>query len=487
MTRDDGGDADDGGGRMMTPEDFRRHGHALVDWMADYMAGIEDYPVLAQVAPGEVAARLPAAPPEAGEPVEAIFRDFVEIVMPGMTHWQHPSFFAYFPANASPHSVLAEMLTATLGAQCMIWQTSPAATELETRVMDWLRAMIGLPETFTGVIQDTASAATLCAILSARERASGFAVNERGLADGPARTVYCSVETHSSIEKAVKIAGLGSQGLRALPADDRFALVPAALEAAIADDRAAGRQPICVVATLGTTAASGFDPLRPIAEICRRHGVWLHVDAAWAGSALLLPEQRWMSDGIEHADSVVFNPHKWLLTNFDCSAYFVRDPETLTRTFAIAPEYLKTAEDERVINYRDWGVALGRRFRALKLWFVIRGHGVAGLRAMLRRHIALAHDLAETIAAEPDFELVVAPVLSLLCFRYRPAGADPAALDALNETLLARLDASGALYLTHARVAGSYVIRFCVGQGRTERRHVVAAWRRIAATARALD
>ena len=472
---------------MVKDDSFRREAHAFVDWMADYLEGVEDYPVLARTRPGEIAARLPEAPPEAGEPIEAIFRDFREILLPGITHWQHPGFHAFFPGNSSPPSVPAEMLTATLGVQGMIWQTSPAATELETRVLDWLRQMIGLPQGFAGVIQDTASTSTLCALITARERTTGWGGNATGPSDQGAFTVYCSVEAHSSVDKAVRIAGLGVEGLRKIPADETFAMRADALAEAISADRAAGRRPLCVVATLGTTGASGFDPLRPIGEICRREGLWLHVDAAWAGSALLLPETRWMIDGIEHADSFVFNPHKWLFTNFDCSAYFVRDPAALVRTFAIAPEYLKTDEDDEVINYRDWGVALGRRFRSLKLWFVIRNFGVEGLAARIRDHIAIARDIAAEIDASPDFEILAPARLALFCFRYRPAGVAPgAALDALNARLLAALNASGRLYLTHARIDGAYAIRLCVGQTSTERRHVEAAWTRIRETARAL-
>ncbi|OLD28521.1 MAG: aspartate aminotransferase family protein, partial [Candidatus Rokubacteria bacterium 13_1_40CM_2_70_45] len=364
----------------MDTEDFRRHAHAFVDWMTDYLAGIERYPVRAQVKPGEVAARLGLAPPERGEPMEKIFADFTSVVLPGITHWQHPSFFAYFPANSSPPSVLAEMLTATLGAQCMLWQTSPAATELETRVLDWLRQMVGLPDGFTGVIQDSASSAILCALLTARERATGWRANDEGVAAvGPLR-VYCSTETHSATEKGAKIAGLGKRNVRKIAVDDRFAMRPDALDAAIREDRAAGATPMCVVASLGTTGVGAMDPLRPIGEACRRHGVWLHVDAAWAGSALILSEHRGLLDGVEHVDSFVFNPHKWLFTNFDCSAHYVRDPDALVRTLEILPAFLKTRERGHVIDYRDWSVQLGRRFRALKLWFVIRSYGVAELR-----------------------------------------------------------------------------------------------------------
>jgi aromatic-L-amino-acid decarboxylase len=469
-------------------QEFRRSAHELVDWMAGYLESIERYPVRSRVRPGEVSAGLPEAPPAEGEPVDRIVRDFEEVVLPGITHWQHPSFFGYFPANSSPPSVLAEMLTATLAAQCMSWETSPAATELETRVLDWLRRMIGLPEGFAGVIQDTASSATLAAILSARERATGWRSNEVGLSDLPAMTVYASSEAHSSVDKAVRIAGLGNAGLRRIPVDETFALSPELLGQAVADDLRRGLKPICAVATLGTTGASGFDPLGPIGEICAKHGIWLHVDAAWAGSALILPEERWMIDGIERVDSFVFNPHKWLLTNFDCSAHYVREPGTLTRTFAIQPEYLRTRADDVVINYRDWGVPLGRRFRALKLWFVIRAYGVQGLRERIAAHIRLARDAARKIEAWKDFEVVAPQRLALFCFRYRPSGVDdPARLDRLNEQLLERLNESGALYFTHARVNGAFALRFSVGLRTTEARHIEAALTRIRETAATLS
>ena len=331
----------------MQLEEFRREAHRLVDWMADYLAEVERHPVRAQVRPGEIAARLPVAPPAAAEPFEQIMTDFERIVLPGMTHWQHPAFFAYFPGNSSPPSVLAEMLTATLGAQCMLWQTSPAATEMETRVLDWLRQMTGLPEGFAGVIQDSASSATLCAILCARERATGWHANEEGLGACPKLTFYASEEAHSSVEKAIKIAGLGRRQLRLIPTDEDFAMRPDLLEAAIREDRARGLVPAGVVASLGATGVGAIDPLRPIAEICRAENLYLHVDAAWAGSALLLDEQRWMIDGIGTADSLVFNPHKWLLTNFDCSAHFVREPDQLVRTLSILPHFLMSREAER--------------------------------------------------------------------------------------------------------------------------------------------
>jgi aromatic-L-amino-acid/L-tryptophan decarboxylase len=472
----------------MDLDEFRRHGHALVDWMTDYLANVGRHSVRARVRPGEIAAQLPAAPPDRSEPIERIFADFERILLPGMTHWQHPSFFAYFPANSSPPSVLAEMLTATLGAQCMLWQTSPAATELETRTLDWLRQMIGLPEGFAGVIQDSASSATLCAILTARERATAWQANENGLGACPPLVFYASEEAHSSVEKAIGIAGLGRGSLRLVPTDADFALRPEALDAAIREDRAGGRVPAGVVATLGTTGVGAVDPLRPIGEVCREHGLYLHVDAAWAGSALLLDEQRWMIDGAEHAHSFVLNPHKWLLTNFDCSAHFVRDPSALVRTLSVLPPFLHSRETGAVIDYRDWSIPLGRRFRALKLWFVIRSYGVEHLKAMLRAHIAWTAELAETIRAEPDFELVTPPKLALLTFRHRPSAIDDdAELDLLNERLLHTLNDDGRVYLTQTRVRSRYVIRFAIGQLYTTRAHVLRAWKVITDTARGLS
>jgi aromatic-L-amino-acid decarboxylase len=468
----------------MDQAEFRRHAHVFVDWMADYLETVERYPVKAQVKPGHVAERLPRVPPPKAEKMERIFQDFISLVLPGITHWQHPSFFAYFPANSSPPSVLAEMLTATLGAQCMLWQTSPAATEMETRVLDWLRQMLGLPEGFVGTIQDSASSATLCAILTGRERATGWRVNDEGLTGR--LTVYASAETHSSIEKGAKIAGIGRKNVRKIAVDERFAMRPDALDRALTADRAAGATPVCVVATVGTTGVGAVDPVRAIGEVCRRHGVFLHVDAAWAGSALVLTEHRGMIDGIEHADSFVVNPHKWMLTNFDCSAHFVRDPDALVKTLEIVPAYLNTRERGHVIDYRDWSVPLGRRFRALKLWFVIRAYGVEGLRAIIAHHIDLARELEEWIAATPDFELLTPRRLALLNFRYHPHGVDDAeTLDRLNQTLLETLNDSGRLYLTQNRVRGAYALRLSIGQTTTEQRHVEAAWEAIQTTARA--
>ena len=464
----------------MDSKDFRRHAHALVEWMADYLDTVEDRPVRAGVQPGEVAGQLPARGPQSGEPMEAILEDFREIVLPGMTHWQHPMFMGYFPANSSHASLLAEMLTATLGAQCMSWETSPAAAELEGRVMDWLRDWLGLPAAFEGVIQDTASTATLCALLSARERATGFAVNEHGFAGQGGRrfAVYCSTEAHSSIEKDVRIAGFGSAALRKIPVDADFAMRPDALAERIEADRAEGVTPLCVIAALGTTSSTAIDPIDAVGEICAGQGIWLHVDAAYAGTALLLPECRWMLGSAEHVDSFVVNPHKWMATNFDCTAYYVRDVEALVQTFEIQPEYLKTRADERVRNYRDWGIQLGRRFRALKLWFVMRSFGLDGLQAMLRQHIEYGQWLAATIDGLDDFERLAPAPLNCVCFRWLPPGDhDETGIETANRDLLAGIQDGGELYLTHTRLDGRFALRIVPGQTRVEQRHVEDAWR----------
>ncbi len=469
----------------MEIEEFRRHAHRMVDWMADYMANVEEYPVRAQTKPGEVAARLPESPPVAAEPLDAVMADFERDILPGITHWQHPRFFAYFPANNSPPSVLAEMLTATIGAQCMLWQTSPAGTELETRVTDWLRQMIGLPEGFHGVIQDSASSAILCAVLTARERATDWRANEAGLAGGAPVVVYTSDQTHSATEKGAKVAGIGRENVRLIETDpETFAMRPEALEAAILADKAAGRLPACLVANLGATGVGAMDDLEALGRIARAHGLFAHVDAAWAGSALILEEHQHLLRGIEHFDSFVFNPHKWLMTNFDCSAHYVRKPEDLIRTLSILPAFLQSREAGSVIDYRDWSVPLGRRFRALKLWFVLRCYGVAGLQAIIRNHIAWAADLEAAIRAEPDFEICAPRQLSLINFRFAPAGADD--LDAVNARLLEAINDDGFTYLTQNRVRGAFAFRFQIGQTMTTAQDVRDAWRRVVEIARRL-
>ena len=468
--------------KHMTPAEFRRWGRAVVDWIADYQERVESLPVLSQVAPGEIRAALPEEPPAEGEPFERILADVGEKILPGITHWQSPNFFAYFPTGASGPSVLGDLLASGLGVQGMLWATSPACTELETLVLDWLVGMLGLPAAFRsdsaggGVIQDSASSAVLCALLAARERATGFASDEQG---GDGRLcVYASTQTHSSIEKAVRIAGLGRRSLRLIEVDEQFALRPEALARQIAADRAAGLQPAFVCATLGTTSSNAVDPLPAIGAIARREGLWLHVDGAMAGTAALCPELRHLQQGLELADSYCFNPHKWMLVNFDCSCFWVADRSTLVRTLTVLPEYLRNraTESGAVLDYRDWQIPLGRRFRALKLWFVIRHYGVEGLRAHVRRQVALGQELARWIAADPAFELVAPAPLNLVCFRHRGG-------DEVNRERLVRLHATGRLFLPHTVLAGRFTLRLCVGQTQTEERHVREAWERIRSTA----
>jgi aromatic-L-amino-acid decarboxylase len=465
-------------GFHMTPEEFRRHGRALLDWIADYWERVASLPVQSRVAPGEIRAALPPAAPEHGEPFERVLADLETKILPGVTHWQSPRFFAYFPSNTSGPSILGELLAAGLGVQGMLWVTSPACTELETHVLDWLADMLGLPEKFKssarggGVIQDTASSATLCALLAARERTSEGETNRRGC-DGRL-AAYASAEAHASVEKAVRIAGLGSDHLRLIEVDERFAMQPAALVRRIAADRRQGLLPCFVCATVGTTSSNALDPLAEIGPICRREGVWLHVDAAMSGTAALCPEFRFIHDGLEHADSYCFNPHKWMFTNFDCDCFYVADRASLVQALSILPEYLRNeaTASGAVIDYRDWHVPLGRRFRALKLWFVIRWYGVEGLRHHVRRHVQMAQDFAAWVEADPRFELAAPRPLNLVCFRLR--GGDEA-----NQQLLERLNRSGRLYLTHTRLGGRLVLRLCVGQTHTEPRHVREAWDRI--------
>ncbi|MGH7560300.1 MAG: pyridoxal phosphate-dependent decarboxylase family protein [Gemmatimonadales bacterium] len=463
-------------------EAFRARAHELADWMADYLARVGEYRVQPDLAPGTVRLRLPPAPPLEPESMDAILADFQRLVLPAMTHWNHPGFFGFFPANTSPPSILAEMLTATLGAQCMSWSTSPAATELEQVTMEWLARMLDLPAGFTGVIQDTASAATLVALITARDRLT------RG--EPPRRveemTVYTSPEANSSVPKGARLAGFLPERIRFVETDESYAMRPDTLEEMITDDRAAGLVPAAVVATVGTTSSAAVDPVRSIGEVCARQGIWLHVDAAFAGSAAILPEMRWILDGIACADSFVFNPHKWLLVNFDCSAYFVRDVPALLRSFSATAHYLRAAHPGEVPDYRDWGIPLGRRFRALKLWFVLRSYGVSGLQAMVREHIRLAERFAAWVDQSPDFERLAPAMFGLVCFRHRPEGEreDAAALDARNERLLSALNASGKLFLTPTRLGGRYCLRLSVGHLTTTEAHVREAWALIQATAR---
>jgi aromatic-L-amino-acid decarboxylase len=471
----------------MNTDEFRKHAHELVEWMAGYMENVERYPVKSSVIPGTVSGSIPATPPSDPEPFQNLINDLNDIIMPGITHWQNPNFFAYFPANVSPPSVLAEMVIATLGAQCMIWETSPAAAELEERMMIWLRNMIGLPAEFEGVIQDSASTATLAAILTAREKATDFTVNNDGVEDAGTLRVYCSGQTHSSVEKAVKISGIGKRNLVKIPVNEDFSMDTLNLREAIIQDKERGLIPCCVVATIGTTGTTAVDPLRKIGEICKEFGVWLHVDAAMAGTALILPEYQWMLDGREYIDSFVFNPHKWMFTNFDCTAYFVKDAATLIKTFEVLPEYLKTRTRGKVNDYRDWGVPLGRRFRALKLWSVIRCYGTAGLQEKVRYHIDLAKKLSSWIAGEPDFEILAPTVISVVCFRFKPEGFTPERLNELNEKLNHLLNDSGKIYLSHTVLNGRYSLRMVTAQTNVNLSHVEKAWEQIKTTARSLS
>ena len=455
--------------------EFGAWGARVADWAQAYHATVGDRPVRAQTRPGDVLNALPAAPPEKPEALEDVFRDFEEIVMPGITHWQHPRFFAYFASNAAPASVLAEFLASALAPQCMLWQTSPAATEMETRMMDWLRQALGLPEPFAGVIQDSASSATLAAVLTMREKALNWTGNIRGLAQGPQVRVYSSSEVHTSIDRAIWISGIGQENLVRIPIKGAWrGMDPEALEAAIRADLDAGLTPAGLILCVGGTGTGATDPIADCLAVAEKYGLYTHVDAAWAGSAMICPEYRYMWDGVEGADSIVFNPHKWLGVQFDCSAHFLRNPDDLVKTLAIQPEYLKTHGADGIINYSEWSVPLGRRFRALKLWFVLRAYGLENLRQRLHNHITWSHLLHDRIAGTPGFEIVTPPMWSLFTFRLAPRGAeDP---DALNLALINAINDDGRIYLTQTRVDGKLVIRFQAGQFDTTEKDVMMAY-----------
>jgi aromatic-L-amino-acid decarboxylase len=468
----------------MNIDEFRKHGHELIDWIASYYEHIEELPVKPNVEPYEIYNKLTQEPPDHGEPFEDIFEDFNEKVLTGITHWQHPKFFGYFPANASFPSILAELLTSSLGVQCMSWLTSPAATELEELVMNWLRDMTGLPKVFTGVIQDTASTSTLCSILTARERMPDK-INEFGFHSTTYR-VYCSEEAHSSVEKAVKIAGIGSENLIKIQTNEDFSMIPEALEERVKSDIRDGFKPLCVIGTIGTTSTTAVDPIEKIGKICRKHYIWFHVDAAYAGSAMLLEEMRHHLQGIEYVDTYVFNPHKWMFTNFDCSAYFVRDKEALIRTFDIMPEYLKTDLDTKVNNYRDWGIQLGRRFRALKLWFVIRHYGTEGLKVRIKQHLEYGKMMKEYLDNDADFEVMAPMLFNLICFRYNPQNIAEEDLNSINKKLLDEINASGKAFMTHTKLKGKFVIRFVASNAYLEERHIHEAWELIRSKANSI-
>lgn len=469
----------------MNTDEFRQWSVKAAEWGVDYRATLRERPVRAQTAPGEIAAHIAARPPEQPQPMAEIFADFEETIVPGLTHWQHPRFFAYFAANAAPASVVAEHLVSAMAVQCMLWQTSPAATELETRMIDWLRQALGLPEGFSGTLQDSASTATLAAIVTMRERALQWQGNQRGLSGQPAVRIYASDQVHTSIDRAIWIAGIGAENLVRIPTTGPLrGMDAAALEAAIQRDQQDGMLPAGIAASVGGTSVGGTDDLTAICAVAAHHGLMTHVDAAWAGSAMICPEFRYLWSGVDRADSIVFNPHKWLGAQFDCSAHFLRDPESLLRTLAIHPEFLRTHGAEGIVDYSEWSIPLGRRFRALKLWVVLRAYGLEGLRTMIRNHVAWSRALAQRIAATPDFEIVTAPILSLFSFRYAPSGV--AGLDELNLSLVKAINADGRIYLTQTRVDGQIAIRFQVGQFETTEADVDAAYEAIVACAQRL-
>ncbi|AXA25491.1 DOPA decarboxylase [Pseudomonas putida] len=470
----------------MTPEQFRQYGHQLIDLIADYRQTVGDRPVMAQVEPGYLKAALPEAAPQQGEPFAAILDDVSSLVMPGLSHWQHPDFYGYFPSNGTLSSVLGDFLSTGLGVLGLSWQSSPALSELEETTLDWLRQLLGLSAQWSGVIQDTASTSTLVALISARERSTDYILARGGLqAQDKPLIVYVSAHAHSSVDKAALLAGFGRDNIRQIATDERFAMIPEALQAAIEQDLAAGNQPCAVVATTGTTATTALDPLRPVGEIAQAAGLWLHVDSAMAGSAMILPECRWMWDGIELADSVVVNAHKWLGVAFDCSIYYVRDPQHLIRVMSTNPSYLQSSVDGEVKNLRDWGIPLGRRFRALKLWFMLRSEGVEALQQRLRRDLENARWLAEQIAAAPGWKLLAPVQLQTLCIRHEPEGLDGEALDEHTRGWADRLNASGDAYVTPATLQGRWMVRVSVGALPTERADVERLWRNLQAVVKA--
>jgi aromatic-L-amino-acid decarboxylase len=469
----------------LDPEAFRRLGHELIDWVADYRQGIAERPVMARVTPGEIKRCFPEAPPEVGESLGGLIGELERDILPGLSHWQHPRFFGYFPANAPLESVLGDYLATGLGVLGLSWQASPALTELEEVTTDWVRQMVGLSDGWRGVIEDTASTGALVALICARERATGYSLAHGGLQGEPRPlVVYASRQAHSSVEKAALLAGLGRDNLRWIETDEVLAMRPDALAAAIADDTAGDRVPCAVVATTGATGSTALDPIADIAGIAQEHGIWLHVDAAMAGSAMILPECRWMWGGVEAADSLVINAHKWLGAAFDCSLYYVRDAEHLVRVMSTNPSYLQSGVDDRVSNLRDWGIPLGRRFRALKLWLLIRANGVAGLQARLRRDLANAQWLAEQVEDAPGWRVVAPVPLQTLCLRHEPPGLGGEALDRYTLAWCDRINRSGAAYLTPAVLDDRWMVRVSIGATPTEREDVAALWRDIqAATA----
>ncbi len=459
----------------MDLEEFRNNAHKAIDWVVDYLGNVESYPVLSRVSPGEIRSQLPAHPPVTGESFDSILKDIDEIIMPGITHWQSPDFFAYFPCNSSPPGILADILASGLNVQGMLWATSPACTELETHMMDWLVEMIGLPDKFTshgsggGVIQHSGSDANLCALLAAREKKTTGQSNQNGCTGK--LVAYTSAHAHSSIEKACMIAGIGRDNLRLIEVDDQFAMCPEVLDLQIRQDLDQGLFPFFICACIGTTSSLAIDPIEEIGKIAAKYGVWLHIDAAMAGTAAICPEFRFINAGVECSDSYTFNPHKWMFTNFDCTAFFVADRAALINALSILPEYLRNeaTESGAVFDYRDWHIPMGRRFRALKLWFVIRQFGIEELQQRIRQHIALAQEFKNWVSESSEFELAVNAPLNLICFRHRDG-------DEITEQIMQRVNNSGEMYITHTRLQDRFILRMSIGQSRTERRHVKNAW-----------
>lgn len=465
----------------MPSEEFRKTGYQLVDWITDYLKEIEKYPPLSQVNPGDILKRIPQSPPQKGEDIENVLSDVDKILLDGITHWNHPGFMAYFNSTSSGPGILAELLSAGLGLNGMLWKTSPAFTELERTMMNWFRQMVGLPENYWGIIYDTASTSSMHAIASAREQLNlGF--RQKGMAgrnDVPRLIMYCSEHAHSSIEKGAVTLGIGLEGVRKIPVNDKFEIIPEKLEAAVNEDLKNGWKPFCVVATVGTTSTTSVDPVEEIAVICQKNNLWLHIDSAYAGVTAIIPEMKWIIKGWERADSIVINPHKWMFTPMDLSIYFTRKPEILKQAFSLVPEYLKTKQDDEVENLMDYGIQLGRRFRSLKLWFIIRYFGVDGLSERIKFHIQLAKEFAEWIDDEKHFELMAPAPFSTVCFRYNPGNKTEGELNKLNEKLLEDINTSGKIFLSHTRLDGKFVIRITIGSIRHERRHIEEAWKLI--------
>lgn len=462
----------------MPIEEFRKSGHQLIDWIADYLNDIEKYPPLSQVNPGDILKRIPESPPQKGEDIENVLKDVDKILMDGITHWNHPGFMAYFNSTSSGPGILAELLTAGLGINGMLWKTSPVFTELERAMMNWFRQMIGLPENYWGIIYDTASTSSMHAIASAREQLN-LVFREKGMTgreEIPKLRMYCSEHAHSSIEKGAVTLGIGIEGVKKIPVNNKFELIPKKLEQKIVEDFLEGNKPFCVVATVGTTSTTSIDPIEEIAELCEKYNIWLHIDAAYAEVAAMIPEMKWITKAWEKADSIVVNPHKWMFTPMDLSIYFTRKPEILKQAFSLVPEYLKTKVDDEVENLMDYGIQLGRRFRSLKLWFIIRYFGVDGLASRIKNHIKLAKEFAEWVDNENDFELMAPVLFSTICFRYNPGNKTEEELNNLNEKLFEKINFSGKIFLSHTKLNDKFVIRLTIGSIRHERRHIEEAW-----------